>query len=131
MKIEEILTIECENTQSIHLVRDSKFWQAWETSAFYFHRLFRPFKINCRFFKVVACDMVYLGFPDMLLTTIEKESLENGYGFARADENHIVISGLANQGVFAEWKREVLVGKKSVEKTGRTDSEKPVSIKAC
>lgn len=67
----------------------------------------------------------------MLLTTIEKESLENGYGFARADENHIVISGLANQGVFAEWKREVLAGKKSVEKTGRTDSEKPVSIKAC
>lgn len=70
MKVEKIYSIESQNRCEIHLVRDSKFWQAWERSAFLFSKLFRPFKINARFFKNISAEMVYLGFPDTLLAKI-------------------------------------------------------------
>jgi len=128
MKVESILAIEKDNVQSIHLVRDSKFWQAWEKSAFYFHRLFRPFKINCRYFKNVSCDMVYLGFPDTLLDTIKSEAQENGYEVTQENETHIVIFGLPDQGLFDDWKRNVLAGKSSAkENTSNVEgSSKPL-----
>ena len=85
MKVEKIYSIESQNLSEIHLVRDSKFWQAWERSSFLFSKLFRPFKINARFFKNISAEMVYLGFPDTLLAKIQEEC-DGKYSYKVIDE---------------------------------------------
>lgn len=107
MKVEKIYSIESQNRGEIHLVRDSKFWQAWERSAFLFSKLFRPFKINARFFKNITAEMVYLGFPDTLLAKIQEEC-DGRYCYQALDSDHVVISCLPAVENFVEWKKSVL-----------------------
>lgn len=107
MKVEKIYSIESQNLSEIHLVRDSKFWQAWERSSFLFSKLFRPFKINARFFKNISAEMVYLGFPDTLLAKIQEEC-DGKYSYKVIDENHVVITGLPVLENFDDWKKSVL-----------------------
>lgn len=111
MKAEEILNLERGNSQCINLIRDSKFWQAWELSAFYFHRLFRPFKINARYFKNISADMVYLGFPDTLIEKLRIECSEKGFQWNVVSENHYQITGLPEISDFKIWKNSVLGAK--------------------
>ncbi len=42
MTIQEILTRECQNTNSICLLKDGLFWRAWERTAFRFALHLKP-----------------------------------------------------------------------------------------
>ena len=67
MLIDEIYTMESGNESSIHLIRDRKFFQAYEKSAFRFVKFLREYKVHHKFFKKIGADVVYLGFPDSVL----------------------------------------------------------------
>ena len=59
--------MESRNESSIHLIRDRKFFQAYEKSAFRFVKFLREYKVHHKFFKKIGADVVYLGFPDSVL----------------------------------------------------------------
>ena len=105
MKIEDIFALERENVGAIQLVRDSKFWQAWEYSAFAFSKLFRPYKVNSRFFKNISAEMVYLGFPDTVLDKLKTECAEKGYVFSQVNENLYRITGIPALEGLCDWKK--------------------------
>lgn len=115
MKAEEIFNLERSNDGCINLVRDSKFWQAWEHSAFLFSKLFRPFKINARFFKNISADMVYLGFPDTLIPKLQQECNEKGFHWITVSENHYQIASLPEIPDFEIWKKSVLGAKDKIQ----------------
>lgn len=115
MKAEEIFNLERSNDGCINLVRDSKFWQAWEHSAFLFSKLFRPFIINARFFKNISADMVYLGFPDTLIPKLQQECNEKGFHWITVSENHYQIASLPEIPDFEIWKKSVLGAKDKIQ----------------
>ena len=108
MKIDEIYAIENGNENCIHLVRDRLFWQAWEKSAYYFVKMFRPYQVHNKFVQKIGAEMVWLGFPKCRLPDFEIEAKDNGFNWNVLDENHIVISGCTNLDKFEQWKQGVL-----------------------
>ncbi len=108
MKVDEIYAIERDNENCIHLVRDRLFWQAWEKSAYYFVKMFRPYQVHNKFVQKIGAEMVWLGFPKCRLPDFVIEAKENGLNWNVLDENHIVISGCANLDKFEQWKLGIL-----------------------
>lgn len=133
MKVDEIYAIENTNDGCIHLVRDRLFWQAWEKSAFYFVKMFRPYKVHSRFVQKIGCQMVWLGFPKGILADFESEAKENGLQWNIVDENHIVVSGCAKQDKFDSWKQGVISNVPKTPLTGQMNlfDSVPTKVSAC
>lgn len=87
------------------MVRDSKFWQAWERSAFLFSKLFRPFKINARFFLEYLRRNGLLGLPGHFAKI--QEECDGKYCYQTLDSDHVVISCLPAVENFIEWNGSV------------------------
>ena len=119
MTIQHILSKECRNTNSIHLLKDGLFWRAWERSAFRFTAVIKPYRLTKKFIKRVNCEVVYCGFPSNslkeVLALVQDKTLEES-------ETEITISGFEpiDNKTFDEWKNDIPL----IEKR---DQPKPVS----
>lgn len=109
MLIDEIYAMECRNESSIHLVRDRKFFQAYEKSAFRFVKFLREYKVHHKFVKKIGADVVYLGFPDSVLENLKKETLDAGYEWKTVSEDlHIEICGLPKLEYYNKWRSDIV-----------------------
>lgn len=109
MLIDEILSMESANESGIHLVRDRKFFQAYERSAHRFVKLLRAYRVHGKFVKKVSAELVYLGFPDTVLENLRAEVEESGYAWNVVEpDRHFEISGIPDVPGFREWKDSVL-----------------------
>ena len=61
--IQEILKIEGENTEHIHLFREGMFLKAYQRSAFLFQNQVKKFKSVKKYYKGANSDVAILGFP--------------------------------------------------------------------
>ncbi len=108
MKIEEIMAIEAENEDAIHLIKQSLFWQAWEKSAYHFVLALRPYKISCKEVQKIAAACVYLGFPERVLEAVCADAQKLGYRCETVNNAHIRIIGLSPAPGFDTWKAQKL-----------------------
>lgn len=109
MLIDEIYTVESDNESSIHLIRDRKFFQAYERSAFRFVKFLREYKVHHKFVKKIGADVVYLGFPDSVLDGLRAEAQDAGYEWKNiSDDRHIEISGLPELESYDAWKTGIV-----------------------
>lgn len=109
MLIDEIFALEAANGSGIHLIRDRKFFVAYERSAFRFVKLFRPYRVHGKFVKKVSAEVVYLGFPDTVLADLQREVEEGGYAWNVIEpDRHFEISGIPEVPGFTAWKNSVL-----------------------
>lgn len=101
--------MESNNESSIHLIRDRKFFQAYEKSAFLFVKFLREYKVHHKFVKKIGADLVYLGFLDSVLENLRAEAQDAGYEWKIiSDDQHIEISGLPKLESFDAWKNGVV-----------------------
>mgnify|MGYP004449555703 CR=1 FL=1 len=88
MNTENIVAIETDNKNDVHLIRDRIFWQVYERSAYIFVNKFKSYQIHHKFIQKVARDLVYLGFPNTVLNDIKTMSENNNYIFENIDDSH-------------------------------------------
>ncbi|MCQ2106214.1 MAG: hypothetical protein MJZ26_10530 [Fibrobacter sp.] len=101
--------MECNNESSIHLIRDRKFFQTCERSAFRFVKFLREYKVHHKFVKKIGADVVYLGFPDSVLESLRAETQDAGYERKIiSDDQHIEISGLPKLESYDAWKTGIV-----------------------
>ncbi len=101
--------MEYDNESSIHLIRDRKFFQAYERSAFRFVKFLREYKVHHKFVKKIGADVVYLGFPDSVLENLRAEAQDAGYEWKIiSDDQHIEISGLPKLESYDAWKTGIV-----------------------
>ncbi|WP_308602990.1 hypothetical protein [uncultured Fibrobacter sp.] len=109
MLIDEIFALENANESGIHLIRDRKFFQAYERSAHRFVKFLREYQVHGKFVKKISDSVVYLGFPDSVVESLKAEAENLGYTWnVVAEDSHFEISGLPPLENFAEWKSGVL-----------------------
>ena len=104
MKIEEILSIESENTESVILFKEGIFLRAYERSAMRFTEYVANFKVFKKHYKIVNADVCYLGFPySNYKILFEKHKIAD---YAETEKT-VVINACPSKHDFAEWKAAV------------------------
>lgn len=84
--IPQILQIENDNYERIHLFREGLFLRAYQHSAFLFLNNVKDFKVVKKHYKAAGCEVVIIGFPSSLLESLfPKESIE------QVDEWHFSV----------------------------------------
>jgi hypothetical protein len=61
MSIQEITTIEDQNTGEIHLHKEGMFWKAYQQSAYLFTREVKAFKVSKKWVKAVGREVAGFG----------------------------------------------------------------------
>ena len=115
MNTENIVAIETDNKNDVHLIRDRIFWQVYERSAYIFVNKFKSYQIHHKFIQKVARDLVYLGFPNTVLNDIKTMSENNNYIFENIDDSHIVIKGIPYINGFETWRASIPYQKETTE----------------
>lgn len=85
-EISQILDIEQQNIDCIHLFRVGLFYRAYQKSAYLFQTRVRDFKAVRKYTKATRCDVAMLGFPSKLL-----DSMFQPGTFEVPNEGHVVI----------------------------------------
>lgn len=101
MKIEEILTLESVNEDSIFLFKEGIFLRAYERSAMRFTEYVAGFKVFKKHYKIVNADVCYLGFPYAnYKILLEKHHIVD---FSENDRQ-VVVLNCPSKGNFEDWK---------------------------
>jgi hypothetical protein len=108
MKIQEILNLEHENSNTCNLIKDGIFWRAYEQSAMLFVSHIRKYTTTKKHFKIVKGYVVYLGFPDSSLPKVLEIAGEKGFSINK-NEKQISIGGFDEMDGFEKWKDEIPV----------------------
>ena len=103
MTISEILKIEDANTGSINLFKEGIFWRVYQKSAYLFTKYIKELKVLKKFYKNVNREVVYAGFPDIILPKIQELAQSKRLKFERCNEKHCNISGFDADNGFEEW----------------------------
>ena len=104
MKIEEILSIESENTESVILFKEGIFLRAYERSAMRFTEYVANFKVFKKHYKIVNADVCYLGFPySNYKILFEKHEITDYEETGKT----VVINACPSKHDFVEWKAAV------------------------
>ncbi|WP_295939139.1 hypothetical protein [uncultured Alistipes sp.] len=83
--IAQILDVERDNTDRIHLFREGLFLKAYQHSALLFIKNVKNFKSVKQYYKAVDAEVVMLGFPSNQLDTLI------GSGVQQLDPWHFVV----------------------------------------
>jgi len=78
MRTKEILLLEKENTNKIHLLKEGLFWRAYNVSAFLFIQHIQTFKLTKKYVKIADAVVIFLGFPDTILDKILVQLISKG-----------------------------------------------------
>ena len=107
MSIVEILETEAENS-AIKLHKEGLFWRAYEHSAFLFLNNIKKYSITKKYYKNVKKEVVYLGFPENSIGSVEKICNKLKLTLLKA-EKQITIKGLAgfSKSSFEDWKNSI------------------------
>ncbi len=121
---EEIDVIESENSNAIHLYKVGAFWEAYERSCFYFHRLLFPYQVKYKFVKKISKGIVNLGFNDRGVEKVKEKARSIGLEWNEQDGHRIDILGVSADIVqnFDQWKSD-LIESYSEHGDGRTSKE--------
>ncbi len=104
MKIEEILTLESVNQDSILLFKEGIFLRAYERSAMRFTEYVADFKVFKKHYKIVNADVCYLGFPYANYKILfEKHHIED---FSESDRQ-VVVFNCPSKGDYEDWKNRI------------------------
>lgn len=126
MRISEIVKTE-EDNKAIILHKEGIFWRAYERSAFFFVINVKNYNVLHKYFKNIAQDIVYIGFPDTYFDTIADLCKQTNYTLQNVNDKQIIIKGTTEKEGFEEWKNEIInKGKKAIE-TEENDILKQVS----
>ena len=106
MKISEIFDIEKENLSSCFLIKDGIFWRAFEKSAYWCVTNIKPYSITKKHFKGQNSDLVYLGFPNGILTELLSMAEDKGFKVNKL-EKLITINGIEISDGFVQWKEAI------------------------
>ncbi len=88
---------------------EGSFVQAYETSAYFFVKCFREYKVHCRYVKKIMNHIVYLGFPKTIINQIQEESERFGYQWKTIiPDKCFEICGIERQGDFRNWKNSIV-----------------------
>ena len=66
MKISDILQVESDNKNCIHIIRDRLFWTVYEMSAYYFVNNFKSYKVHSKFVQNVKRDYIFGLYPSVV-----------------------------------------------------------------
>lgn len=104
MKIETILKHEETNESSIILFKEGIFYRAYERSAMRFTEYVADFKVFKKFFKVVNCEVCYLGFPMKNLPILMQR-----HGLTKFTETdyYCVLFDCPSKKDFEQWKASI------------------------
>jgi hypothetical protein len=103
MKMQEVVTIEKDNTNNCYLIKEGLFWRAYEKSAFWFTNNLKPYTITKKHFKGLNSDVVYLGFPNTAISELLSLAKSKGYT-VDSQEKLITIRGIESLDGFEQWK---------------------------
>lgn len=98
--ITQIIEVESNNADRIHLFREGLFLKAHQRSAFLFLRNVKDYKVLKKHYKATGTDVVLLGFPSTLLSNlVDSEKVE------QIDEWHFCIpcSEPLNEKEYQAW----------------------------
>lgn len=128
MQISQIAQIEDKNHSSIHLIQDALFFRAWEKSAWMFCNSFKEYKINCRFYKNIQKELVWLGFPRTILQKYLDDAKSKAWLVEQISESHyhIQVSGTHSSTDYKTWRDKRLLRKHDSEK--ETKSKIPEAV---
>lgn len=128
MIAEQIIKIESNQGHEIHLVKDRIFWQAWERSAFLFVNNIKKYKVRKKFVQKVSQDLVWLGFPELVLKDILEMAVQKRFEVHHVSADHIVIQNVPEKGDFENWKNSVTKASNDENKEVRTGPKQSVLL---
>jgi hypothetical protein len=126
MKVSDIVALERSGTGTLHLLKEGKFWRAWEQSAHLFHTHIKAFQIVKRLFKNQNEELVYLGFPENVLAVFLGQAAVKGWRVEQ-DKDLVRIIGVPMVADFAGWKAAIAI--KIVEPVAPLEAPEPASSK--
>lgn len=101
--LQEILSTESVNTDTIYFYREGVFFKAYEHSAYLFVKHVKPFMLKKRIVKSVNQEVVSIGFPtNSLHAYFEKEKIKENENTAE-----VVINEAIELSAFDEWRKEI------------------------
>ena len=104
MTTEEIVALETAESDAIHLIRGAHFWRVYNRSAFLFVNFVKEYRVKARFVNKIADHVVYVGFPDESLKSLEEKCARRGFVWNRVDDSRIDILHLPPLTGFDGWK---------------------------
>lgn len=108
LKIADILQVESDNKNCIHIIRDRLFWTVYEMSAYYFVNNFKPYKVHSKFVQNVKRDIVWLGFPNSALPHILDMAESRGCTIQHISSDHILVDGLQTTDGYSVWREGII-----------------------
>lgn len=127
MKIQEIINIENQNTNTIHLIKQGAFWCVYEFSAFLFKQNIKTCRVISKHYKSLNTELVYCCFPNHSLNNILE--LSQKYHIQKTD-NHIIIKSFQSmEQNFAEWKTNIINQTKETQKVNKYIEQVTESLK--
>ena len=108
LKIADILRVESDNKNCIHLIRDRLFWSVYEMSAYYFVNNFKSYKVHSKFVQNVKRDIVWLWFPDSALSKILDMAESQGCAVSNISPDHILVDGLQTMDGYSVWREGII-----------------------
>lgn len=127
MNSKQLVEVESNNKQQIYLYREGLFWKAYERSAYAFCLMYRNYKPTKKYVKVVATELISIGFPTKVLPNLVPEASLN-----HISETEVVIKleQPIDEVQFIEWKNQTpltVAAAKTLSESNKSESEKMVS----
>jgi len=117
MKIEELQKI--EDNQNIYLHYEGLFWRAYNYSAYAFSNNIKQYAAKKKFIKKLGHDIVYIGFPSSVLSTILEICKHKGFSINQ-NNNLINIKQKNKLKGFENWKNALKISEHNTVKQTNT-----------
>lgn len=103
METKEIYETELNNQDSIYLYKEGMFWRAYQHSAYFTVRDLKSCTPLRKTVKKIKAELVYIGFPDTVLTDFLTRAADQGLTVKLAEEKRIILSGCRDLDNYALW----------------------------
>lgn len=121
MKLRDILEIEKENKNIIHVFKTGVLWNCYERSALYFNNNIEVKRIFSRQLSNVIDNIVFLVIPDKDISRIQRIAVDKDFEIQVVDSKYFKILNVKHKAGFTKWKKQSI----NVNKLNSISNNKP------
>lgn len=108
MKLRDILEIEKENKNTIHVFKTGVLWNCYERSALYFNNNIEIRQIFDRRLTHIVDNIVFLVIHDKDISKIQKIAVDKDFEIKVVDSKYFKILNVKHKAGFNKWKKQVV-----------------------
>lgn len=108
MKLRDIIEIEKENKNTIHVFKTGVLWNCYERSALYFNNNIETSKIFDRRLTHIIDNIVFIVIHDKDISRIQKIAVDKDFEIQVVDSKYFKILNVKHKAGFNKWKKQAI-----------------------